>query len=154
MIFRNLPIAIFDIDGTIADVRWRRHHVEGGKADWKAFFEGIGDDPVVQPVAALFNAVRDSGRFNMYFVSGRPEMYRRATELWLTFNGLHSDRLLMRANGDRRADEVIKEEMLISIRGEGKSIAFAVDDRETVAAMWKRYNVLCFRVDLGSAHEP
>ena len=32
------PLAVFDLDGTLADVRHRLHHIEGRRRDWDAFF--------------------------------------------------------------------------------------------------------------------
>ena len=41
-------IAVFDIDGVLADARHREHHVSGRPKDWDAFFAAVGDDPVVE----------------------------------------------------------------------------------------------------------
>ena len=32
------PLAVFDIDGVLADVRHRLRHVEGPRKQWDAFF--------------------------------------------------------------------------------------------------------------------
>jgi hypothetical protein len=38
------PLAIFDIDGVLADVRHRVHHLEGRRKDWGAFFQAAPRD--------------------------------------------------------------------------------------------------------------
>jgi hypothetical protein len=39
------PLAVFDIDGVLADVRHRLHLVEGRPKDWDGFFAAAADDP-------------------------------------------------------------------------------------------------------------
>ena len=39
------PLAVFDLDGTLADTRHRLHHLERRPADWDAFFAAARDDP-------------------------------------------------------------------------------------------------------------
>src|SRR5659263_561226 len=41
------PLAVFDIDGVLADVRHRLPHVQARPKDWDAFFAAIGKDPVL-----------------------------------------------------------------------------------------------------------
>ena len=38
---RMQEIAIFDIDGTLADISQREHHVRKQPKNWKAFFAGM-----------------------------------------------------------------------------------------------------------------
>jgi len=139
-------VVIFDLDGTLADIKWRRHFVEGEKPDWRAFFDAMGDDQVNQPVATLYRTLWQSRQFQMYIVSGRPEMYKRLTELWLTLNNIEFHRLYMRPDGEQRPDDQVKEEMLRNIQNEGRTILFTVDDRASIVAMWRRNNVTCLQV--------
>ena len=39
------PIAVLDIDGVLADVRHRLHHLDKRPKDWAAFFAAAGRDP-------------------------------------------------------------------------------------------------------------
>ena len=64
-------IAVVDIDGVLADVRHRLHHLDGRK-DWGAFFRDAPKDPLldlgydtVKQLAAVFEVV---------YLSGRPEI--------------------------------------------------------------------------------
>ena len=49
------PLAVFDIDGVLADVRHRLRHVEQRPKDWDAFFAAEPDDPTL--VAGIAMAV-------------------------------------------------------------------------------------------------
>lgn len=140
-------VVIFDLDGTLADTKWRRHLVEGEQRDWNAFFKAMGDDQVNQPVATLYRTLWKSRQFQMYIVSGRPAMYQKVTELWLTLNNIEFHRLYMRPNDEQRPDDQVKEEMLRKIQNEGKKIIFTVDDRKSIVAMWRRNGVTCLQVD-------
>jgi len=51
-----MKTVLFDIDGTLADINHRRHHVEGDNAHWHAFFEEMGTDTVNQPVVDMCRA--------------------------------------------------------------------------------------------------
>jgi hypothetical protein len=45
------PIVIVDIDGTVADVHHRLHHIQGrGRKNWKRFFESMDYDT---PIASV-----------------------------------------------------------------------------------------------------
>ena len=39
------PLAFVDLDGVLADVRHRLHHLTGRRKDWDAFFDAAGQDP-------------------------------------------------------------------------------------------------------------
>ena len=39
------PLAVFDVDGVLADVRHRLRFVERSPKDWDAFFSAAVDDP-------------------------------------------------------------------------------------------------------------
>ena len=38
-------LAVFDVDGVLADVGHRLRHLEGGRKDWGAFFAAAEKDP-------------------------------------------------------------------------------------------------------------
>jgi hypothetical protein len=135
---------IFDIDGTLADVRHRLHYVSHGGKDWPGFFAMMGDDPVHQPVARLLRLVH--AELPVVLCSGRPEDYRDATERWLSRHGLPYARLYMRAKGDFRQDAVIKRQILAGIREDGFEPILVVDDRQQVVDMWREEGLTCLQV--------
>ncbi len=146
-----MKAVIFDVDGTLADVEHRLHHLEGEQKDWGAFFAAMGDDPVIEPVARLAQilaAQRGSGLIDaVLVVTARPDdgNYRRVTETWLALNGIVYDRIYMRAGGDYRPDPVVKAELLQTILEDGFDPFLVVDDRPSVVAMWRSFGLVCLQ---------
>lgn len=135
-------VAMFDIDGTLADISHRLHHVQS-KKDWEAFFAGIKDDTVIEPVANLLDAVCLS--YPIILCSGRPERYRDATEAWLAENFITYTKLYMRADDDHRPDHVVKAQILAGIREDGYEPFIVVDDRQSVVDMWRSSGLFCLQ---------
>jgi hypothetical protein len=135
-------IVIFDIDGTLADISARRHHVERHPKNWDAFFEGMREDKVIRPIAHLCNTLFDAG-FHISLCSGRPEQYRGDTEAWLKQHGINYHDMQLRPAGDRRSDVVVKREMLA--RFDKSKIAFVVEDRGRIVAMWRAEGLVCLQ---------
>ena len=71
-------VAVVDIDGVVADVRHRLHHVTGRPKDWRSFFAAAADDGLL---AEGGHAVRSLAEvYDVVYLSGRPERLRRVTE--------------------------------------------------------------------------
>lgn len=155
---------LFDLDGTLANVRHRLHHVRRSPPDWQAFFDACVDDTPNNSVVSLFNLVYDSMNAGfsecdaIFICSGRPDSHLYETVKWLNEEcGIYKfqyEALLMRAEGDYRPDVVVKREMLSAIRRQGYEPCFAVDDRPSVVAMWRANGVPCFAVDDAEWKEP
>lgn len=147
---RYLPFAVIvDIDGTVADVEHRRHHVsDSRKKNWHAFFEAMVNDPPKEDVIELVTILFNDG-YDIIFVSGRPDNYREQTDDWLRSH-VPIDRydLHMRAAGDTRADHVVKREILREIQKEYQ-IFLSLDDRQSVVDMWRREGITCLQVAPG-----
>lgn len=141
----NRPMALFDLDGTLANNAHRQPFVATGRKDWDAFFEAQIDDVPNAPVVALHRALSASGQIEIIIVTARPERYRDLTENWLKLHDIPFSRMIMRADGDRRSDDVIKREMLTDLRHEGLNPIFAVDDRTSVVQMWRSEGVTCLQ---------
>ncbi len=110
------PYAVVDIDGVVADVRHRLHHIERRPKDWRAFFAAAAADPVLPDGVLL--AQRLAVRHDVVWLSGRPEHLRRPTERWLRSAGLEAPRLLLRRRGDFRPAPVTKVEVLHELAGD------------------------------------
>lgn len=120
------PVAVFDLDGTLADTRHRLHFVESAPKDWTAFFRAADQDPPLQAGIAL--ALEWAERCDLAYVTGRPERCRRATERWLADQGLpRGTTLAMRAPRDFRPARVAKLELLRALSRE-REVAVVVDD--------------------------
>ncbi len=75
------PIAVLDIDGVLADVRHRLHHLERRPKDWAAFFAAAPRDPLLPEGAAV--AAQLAPDHDVVYLTGRPERCRRDTLAWL-----------------------------------------------------------------------
>ena len=136
---------LFDIDGTLALIDHRRPQLDGERPNWKAFNALMGDDTPNPPVVALYKTLWETGQYELILVSGRGEESRDLTENWLFWNEIPFETLLMRPKNDTRSDVVIKREILAALRGQGKSVLFAVDDRQSVVDMWRANGVTCLQ---------
>jgi hypothetical protein len=134
---------IFDIDGTLADCRHRRHFVSDGNHDWKSFNESMVMDPPIKPIVYLLGTL--SLEYDIKLVSGRNEDYRPHTLEWLESHTIGGFDLRMRPAGDYRPDEVIKEEILLQLKSEGWWPDLVIDDREQVVQMWRRHGIICLQ---------
>ena len=129
------PLAVFDIDGVLADVRHRLHHVEGRPKDWDAFFAAAADDP---PLAEGVALVRESAKdCDVVYVTGRPERCRADTLAWFRAHGLPQGRLSMRRDGDRRPARLAKPQLLRSLARD-RVVAVVVDDDAQVCAAYRK----------------
>ena len=135
-------VVVFDIDGTLADVSARLHHVRGKPKNWKAFFAAMSEDKAVHAIVRLCNVLHDAG-MHVVLCSGRPEEYRRHTTEWLAREGVRYHELRLRRTGDRRSDTVAKREMLEGLDRE--RILFVVEDRASVVEMWRAEGLVCLQ---------
>lgn len=119
------PYAAVDIDGVLADVRHRLHHVRDRPKDWAAFFAAAPEDPPL--VEGLAIAHRLAEDHDIVYVTGRPEHCRRDTEDWLTRHGLPPGEVVMRSPGDRRPARAVKPDLLRRLAAR-QPVAVLVDD--------------------------
>ncbi|WP_404951297.1 hypothetical protein HFP69_02570 [Streptomyces sp. ARC12] len=123
------PLAVFDLDGTLADTAHRQHFLEGPKRDWAAFFAAAVDDP---PLAEGVRMVLASAEeCEIVYLTGRPERCRRDTVRWLGRQGLPEGTLFMRRNDDRRPARRTKLDILRRLGQKGQ-VRMLVDDDELV----------------------
>jgi hypothetical protein len=119
-------IAVFDIDGVLADVRHRLHYVERSPKNWDGFFaEMVDDAPLEMGIAMVHDQV--AAGCDIAYLTGRNESYRDVTAAWLTKQGLPTGRLVMRRDMDRRPAKLYKPEALTRLARHG-SIEVVVDD--------------------------
>jgi uncharacterized HAD superfamily protein len=147
---KQKPIVLVDIDGTLADVRHRLHHIrDGRKKNWKAFFEGMDRD---KPIASTVAWVRSlAENHDIIIITGRPEEYRARTIVWLQENGIPFHDLFMRRNGDHRPDYEIKKEALA--RWPKGRIELVIEDRPPVCDMWLKQGIRCVLVESDEANQ-
>lgn len=127
--------AVFDIDGVLADVTHRLHHIRGRRRNWAGFFADAGDDPLL--AEGHRRAVQAAADHALVYLSGRPEHLRAVTQEWLERHGLPGGALVLRGARDRRPARVLKPELLAQVAAQG-TIAFVVDDDEAVCDALRR----------------
>ncbi|MFB7102921.1 phosphatase domain-containing protein [Streptomyces hydrogenans] len=119
------PLAVFDLDGTLADTAHRQHHLERRPRDWDGFFGAAPDDPpLIEGVALCRSAAEEC---EVVYLTGRPERCRRDTLAWLAAQGLPEGPLHMRRHRDFRPARVTKVEILRRL-GTERAVRMLVDD--------------------------
>lgn len=133
---------IFDIDGTLAI---RDTGPNGrGPFDW----DRVGEDTVNEPVmlvARILGFAVPFGGLEILFFSGRNEVCREQTEMWLDQHFGYDFKLYMRPAGDNRPDHEVKREMLLGAQGFYRIVA-VFDDRNQVVDMWRANGITCMQV--------
>lgn len=135
-------IVIFDIDGTLADVSERVHHVKKKPKNWNAFFAGMAQDKAIHSMVRLCNILYASG-VRIVLCSGRSEEHRGETVKWLERQGVRYREMYLRADGDNRSDVIVKREMLAGL--DRNRILFVVEDRSRVVEMWREEGLVCLQ---------
>ncbi|MET9960766.1 hypothetical protein ABZ128_17240 [Streptomyces sp. NPDC006326] len=123
------PLAVFDIDNTLADTGHRQHFLEQRPRDWDGFFGAAPADPPLARGVAL--ALERAADCEVVYLTGRPERCRADTLEWLARYGLPEGRVWMRGNQDRRPARTTKLETLQRI-ARGREVQVFVDDDELV----------------------
>lgn len=135
------PLAVIDIDGVLADVRHRLHHVKQRPKDWDAFFDAAPDDPLLE--TGRETVVRLAEVCEIVYLSGRPERCREDTLAWFAKHELPPGDLVLRRTGDRRPARITKIEELGRLARRAP-VTVLVDDDPLVgqAAREAGYDVL------------
>ncbi|MFD8565313.1 hypothetical protein [Streptomyces sp. NPDC059639] len=123
------PLAVFDLDGTLADTAHRQRFLERKPRDWDGFFGAAPDDPPLAEGVAL--ARGSAEECEVVYLTGRPERCRADTVAWLSAQGLPAGTLHMRRNDDRRPARRTKLQILRRI-ARGRTVRMLVDDDELV----------------------
>ncbi|MCC5885710.1 MAG: hypothetical protein JJT88_04670 [Gammaproteobacteria bacterium] len=139
------PLAIFDLDGTLANIEHRLHYIARKPKRWDRFFRACGDDAPNKPVIELAQTLRAAG-WEIWIWSGRSDVVRAETERWLATHLGPTLPLRMRRDGDHQADVTLKESWLLDLSPHDRSrLRFIVDDRASVVAMWRSHGVTCLQ---------
>jgi hypothetical protein len=134
-------LAVVDLDGVLADVRHRLHHLERTPKDWPAFFADAVDDPVLE--VGRDAVLRLATVHEVVYLSGRPERCRADTQRWLAAQHLPPGDLHLRPTGDFRPARDFKVEVLRRLAHRAR-VAVLVDDDPAVceAARLAGFDVL------------
>ncbi|MGW1721390.1 phosphatase domain-containing protein [Streptomyces sp. NPDC002306] len=125
----NRPLAVFDLDNTLASTAHRQRFLERSPRDWAGFFAAAPQDPPIAEGVAL--AVASARECEVVYLTGRPERCRPDTLDWLAAHGLPEGRVYMRRNDDRRPARRTKLEILRRL-ARTREVSVLVDDDELV----------------------
>lgn len=142
---------VFDLDGTICDVRHRRQYVATKPRNWDAWNAGLVNDTPNAAVELVYKSLlnsRSAMDIDLFFVSGRSDDYRRQTEKWLKDHGFEWDYLFMRKYKDHRDDAAVKGEIADEIE-KTHNIIGVFDDRPRVVRSWQKRGIWTFDVGQG-----
>ena len=142
-------IVIVDIDGTISKVGERLKYLTQEPKDWDSFYNDcFEDEPIIEMVDLVYDLYLQ--RYQLVFCTGRRESCREKTINW--FNKHFEpeiakySKLLMRPNKDHRHDSEIKPELLKNAGIELDSIAFVLEDRNSMVQKWRELGLICLQV--------
>lgn len=163
---------IFDLDGTLCDIRHRLHYIDEAaynekfleevtacagsptlfKKDWDGFNAACVGDAPIKPMCEL--AWHLAQMVPVLFVSGRSEVVRKQTLHWLAYHvdsaiGVRGAHLWMRPDGDHRPDHELKGLILDEILAAGWEPIMCFDDRSSVVKMWRERGMVCAQVAEG-----
>ena len=141
---------VFDLDGTICDVRHRRQYVATKPRNWDAWNAGLVNDTPNIAVQKVFQALRHGSDYNtdLIIVSGRSDDYKEQTVEWLCEHEIFYDEIYMRKYKDHRDDAVVKGEIADEIEKTHKILG-VFDDRQRVVNMWIERGIWVFDVGQG-----
>jgi hypothetical protein len=149
------PLYIFDLDGTLALIEHRLHHIQKQPKDWRGFFGAVKGDVPNMPVIRTMRRLREGGA-DIWIWSGRSDECRDQTLHWLATFACHDWPLScirdvrMREAGDHRDDADLKRKWALGMDRDDKDRLQAVfDDRDRVVKMWRDIGVPCFQVAPG-----
>ena len=153
ILFSMIDTIVFDIDGTLANLSHRLKWVSGEVKDWDRFYQGVGEDEVIVPIAQLFAMYASSlpSSSKLICITGRPERTREATLKWFREKiGPEPDAIYMRKDHDFRPDVEVKREWVEKLRKEGHNIILAFEDRDRVVKMYRDLGIQCCQVAEGT----
>jgi len=142
---RLTPCLLVDVDNTLALM------CDRGVYEHERAHEDTCDDDVAAVVRGLVTLSQrvPGNELRVIILSGRFETHREVTEDWLEHHDVPYDALLMRADGDRRPDDVVKQEIYERVIAPHHTVWLVLDDRNRVVAMWRRLGLRCLQVREG-----
>lgn len=123
-----MKAAIFDLDNTLID-------------------EDDGEEKIIGPVKKLSEFVNENQEYLTIILTARAENVRDETKKLLEEKNIDFDELYMRPSEDfSLPDEKFKESVLDKLRDRGLDIDFVVEDKGSVADMWKENSIDCLKM--------
>jgi hypothetical protein len=134
-------VLIVDVDGTLVDVSSITYLVDpernNGRRDFDKFHEMSAHCPPIRATIDDLQQARSDDNVAIIALTGRQRKFDYLTRWWLNTHDVPYDLLMMRPNGDFRADTIIKKEKLDEIRAAGFYVIGAIDDNPTILQLWR-----------------
>ena len=134
-----VPAVLVDIDGTVARMVGRSPYD----------FHRVDEDEPVKVIIEAAVALGVHLGAQIIFVSGRDASCREQTRRWLDLHVPIWDDLLMRPEGDKRRDSVVKAELFDRHIRDRYDVRVVLDDRQQVVDMWRSMGLTCLQVAKG-----
>ena len=143
---------LVDIDGTMALMNGR------GPFDWHR----VGEDKPNWPIVKLVEWLREFfqskwehiDEMEIIFMSGRDEVCREETVMWLASLGFEGHNLFMRPSlpegVQQPADNIVKLALFDEHIRHNYNVQFVLDDRDQVVEMWRKLGLTCLQVAPGA----
>lgn len=130
---------LFDLDGTV-------YHMNGKRGPYD---HNVDVDDPDEVVIDIVNTLALDTDYVAIAMSGRKTATRDTTIDCMKRDGLYFDHLFMRADGDDRADNIIKDELFETHIKDNFDVKFVLDDRNQVVDMWRAKGIKCLQVAPG-----
>jgi len=138
---------VVDIDGVLSDAAGRQHYIESPYADWRAFFDACGEDPVIEEVKQLLDLLdRD---LQVVLLTARPHRVHPITEAWLRRYEIRWDLLVMRSWGDYDWARDFKHASVWDLRRFGFELCLAFEDDRRNVEMFRAEGIPCVYIHSG-----
>lgn len=122
---------IFDVDGTIADMK-------GGRSPFA--WDKVGQDSPRQLIIDMAKGF-DAQGYTILVVSGRDSVCFDETSEWLKDNEVPYFYLYMRQEWDIRKDTIVKEEIFWDLIADYWNVVGVVDDRPVIYRLWAELKI-------------
>jgi phosphoglycolate phosphatase-like HAD superfamily hydrolase len=153
-------LVVFDLDGTLADVRHRMHFIRPDpavdpvtgkkvKRRFDLFHMACDQDGVIEPVAYFYRKFVADPDATVVVLSGRDNATYDKTVQWFANKSLPLPDEILLKQGDQHTPDV-EQKRFHADRLEskyGKRISMVFEDRDRVVAMWKDRGTFVFNVE-------
>lgn len=138
----------FDLDGTLAHMNGRSPY------DESRYHEDTVDDNLRRltwSLSRFWSRERgDQPAHKIIVFSGRSDKYRDVCEAWLRKNAVHFDLLVMRKEGDKRRDDIVKSDLFDEFIAPNYNFLYHFDDRNRVVKGLRSKGITVYQVAEGA----
>lgn len=138
-------IAIFDLDGTLANITHRLPLIDGTFAGWHRYNCACIDDTLYSGVAEVAKALNRQD-YEFWVVTARPVQMLAATRYWFHAYFVVPDHIIMRPIDDERTSAELKQSWLDDGTIPKDRVLCVFDDRDADVAVWRAAGLPCFQV--------